>query len=189
MARNIKRMIVLCTVLMMAISGSVSAFSFLDIEAWAGSGSNQAALVIDWNDGNSTECYVWGFRWDGTATGSDMFYAIASAYPELSFVDLGGYIDRITYGIHDEGGWDPNLQYFWNYSTANNTTEFPTEWTMSWVGFAERTLSNNSWDGWAWGGWPTFPSDPTAAPVPEPASIAVLAIGTLPILYRLRKRS
>jgi len=48
--------------------------SFDDIDFWVGSGSNQAALVVDWHD----QCLVWGYRWNGTATGEDMIRAIAA---------------------------------------------------------------------------------------------------------------
>lgn len=55
MVRNIKKITVVCAVLMMAISGSVFAFSFSDIQYWVGTGSNQAGLVIDWNDGKNPQ--------------------------------------------------------------------------------------------------------------------------------------
>ena len=41
-----------------------------DIQLWAGTGANEAAMVIDWNDGKSDESLVWGYRWDGSATGA-----------------------------------------------------------------------------------------------------------------------
>lgn len=51
--------------------------SFDDILYWAGSGTNRAALVLQWNDGLAPASVVWGFRWNGTATGMDMLRAIA----------------------------------------------------------------------------------------------------------------
>lgn len=54
-------------------------FSFSDIIYWVGSGENEAALVVQWNDGKNPDALVWGFRWDGNATGEDMIQAIAKA--------------------------------------------------------------------------------------------------------------
>ncbi|OMQ08280.1 DUF5074 domain-containing protein [[Flexibacter] sp. ATCC 35103] len=53
--------------------------TFADIQYWVGTGSNQAAFVIQWNDGKNSDALVWGFRWDGTATGEDMMKAILKA--------------------------------------------------------------------------------------------------------------
>lgn len=55
--------------------------SFDDIVHWTGSGSNRAALVIDWND--LSKPLAWGFRFNGTATGEDMLKAIVIADPRL----------------------------------------------------------------------------------------------------------
>ena len=65
-----------------------------DIEFWVGTGANRSALVLDWQ-GNSTldNALAWGFRWDGTATGADMFTAIVAADPRLyaKVGSLGGF--------------------------------------------------------------------------------------------------
>ena len=58
-----------------------ASFSFDDIQFWVGSGSKRAALVIEWHDGNRPDAMVWGYRWDGEATGHDMIVAIAQADP------------------------------------------------------------------------------------------------------------
>lgn len=51
--------------------------TFSDIKYWIGTGSNEAAFVVQWNDGKNPDALVWGFRWNGTATGADMIKAIA----------------------------------------------------------------------------------------------------------------
>jgi hypothetical protein len=56
-----------------------AAMTFDDIDVWVGEGANRAALVIDWNNGPSELVKVWGFRWDGQATGADMVLAICQA--------------------------------------------------------------------------------------------------------------
>ncbi len=54
-----------------------------DIDTWVGSGANEAALVIDWNDAISPQVRVWGYRFDGTATAWDMFMAVVAADSNL----------------------------------------------------------------------------------------------------------
>jgi len=54
-----------------------SVLSFDSIQFWAGTGKNQAAMMIQWNDGGTPASLLWGYRWNGTATGFDMFRSIA----------------------------------------------------------------------------------------------------------------
>lgn len=58
---------------------AVNATTFDDIQYWVGTGANQAAFVVQWNDGKNSDALVWGFRWDGNATGQDMLKEIAKA--------------------------------------------------------------------------------------------------------------
>src|ERR1700722_6450084 len=76
-----------CLILM-----SVSAFAassmaqtdlFSSIQDWVGTGDNEAAFEIDWNNGTANDTLIWGYRWDGTATGEQMFDAIVAADPRL----------------------------------------------------------------------------------------------------------
>jgi hypothetical protein len=71
------------TVLWFAAPPADAAVTFDDIHLWTGTGSNRAALVIDFNDAATPQSYVWGYRWDGTATGEDMFRAVVTADPRL----------------------------------------------------------------------------------------------------------
>ena len=57
--------------------------SFDDIQLWAGTGSNRAAMVIDWNDDIAPVSLVWGYRWDGATTGEDMLKAVLEADDRL----------------------------------------------------------------------------------------------------------
>lgn len=56
-----------------------SQLDFSEIKYWVGSGSKSAAFVVQWNDSKNPDALVWGFRWDGNATGEDMLKAIAKA--------------------------------------------------------------------------------------------------------------
>ncbi|MGC3960305.1 MAG: PEP-CTERM sorting domain-containing protein [Verrucomicrobiota bacterium] len=69
---------------------SASAATFDDVQYWVGSGANKAAFVIDWNDGKSAESLLWGYRWDGAATGLDMFQAVVNADSRL-YAHVGSY--------------------------------------------------------------------------------------------------
>jgi len=62
--------------LLLAPGRAEAAFTFDDVDYWVGSGSNQAALVFDWNDGIEPQSLAWGYRWDGTATGQDMLFDV-----------------------------------------------------------------------------------------------------------------
>ncbi|AZA53086.1 DUF5074 domain-containing protein [Chryseobacterium sp. G0201] len=53
--------------------------TFADVQYWVGTGTNQAAFVVQWNDSKNPDALVWGFRWNGNATGEDMLKAIAKA--------------------------------------------------------------------------------------------------------------
>ena len=58
-------------------------FTFDMIESWTGEGANRAALVIQWNAEGETTALVFGYRWDGQATGADMMRAVTEANPRL----------------------------------------------------------------------------------------------------------
>lgn len=58
-------------------------FTFDMIQFWAGEGENRAALVVQFNDDREKNALVFGYRWNGQATGSDMIKAVAKAHPHL----------------------------------------------------------------------------------------------------------
>ena len=89
-----------CSAAYGAQAGPVS--SFADIEFWVGSGSNEAAMVIDWVESSTAdESPVWGYRWDGDAYGEDMMMAIVEADPRLfiKIHDWGGNLGISLYGM------------------------------------------------------------------------------------------
>src|SRR2546423_15577948 len=104
---NHKLQIFFAFVLIATTGGEANAtpFSLDDIQFWVGSGSNRAALAIDWADDSiQPPSLVWGYRWNGTAHGSDMLTAIVAADPGL-FAKLGASsANRAVYGI----GYDAN---------------------------------------------------------------------------------
>ncbi len=96
---------------------SARAVDFNDIQFWTGSGANQAALVIDWNDGKSAESLIWGYRWNGTATGLDMFEALVNADPHLfahlAVFSFGTAVSGAGYDLNGNGVFDvsPTLSF------------------------------------------------------------------------------
>lgn len=202
-------------------------FTFNDIDFWAGSGTNEAAFVVDWH----SQCLVWGYRWDGSATGEDMLKAICKAdsrFFALAYYTgpgLGSALGGIGYDADNDGiygitngtttfnqnnivngfistnnydfdGWtstDSGDKWFsgwyngyWSYWLNNGSG-----WDYSGVGMSSRVLTNGCWDGWSWAdfaqyGYGSAPQNLQAAPVPEPATMALLGLGCI---FLSRKRS
>lgn len=92
----------------LSVSRQSSAISLDDIQFWTGSGTNRAALVVEWSSpqvfNNSTlaapladKTLVWGFHFNGASTGSTMLRAVVAADPRLYVVQT------ITFGTSVEG--------------------------------------------------------------------------------------
>ena len=131
------------------VLNSSPAATFDDVQYWVGSGANRAAFVIDWNDGKSAESLLWGFRWDGAATGLDMFQAVVNSDSRL-FAHLGvfGFGTAVmglgydlngndTFGVSpvvsfDGGGLriDPGTES--NFSDARVATEAGDHYVEGW---------------------------------------------------------
>jgi hypothetical protein len=146
-----------------------------NIEYWAGSGSNQAVLVIDFaaTGGNS---YSFGYRFDGTTTGYNMIQAVAAAgdldFAATTFPGFGTYIDNFAY--RSEVG---NVDYWWQYFIGTPSAG-SVAWTSASEGVSTRILADGSIDGWYNG------FDGHVPRVPEPASALLLALA--PALLRRR---
>jgi hypothetical protein len=132
------------------VSSAVHADLFDNIQLWTGTGQNEAALEIDWNNGTANDALIWGYRWNGTATGEQMLYAIMAADPRL-FAEVSGNTQYGTalfgIGYHPAGDGNfslsPALSFdsqhlaFTDYSgvndsrTATGTGDF---WGEGWYG-------------------------------------------------------
>lgn len=113
-------------------------FTFDMIENWSGEGQNRAALVIQWNMDNGDGTYrdpaalVFGYRWDGEATGFDMVQTIVKNNPQLYALvqrtNVGCDISPIApdgYTL-DGIGWDDNEDgNVGFYDSANNESYYP----------------------------------------------------------------
>ena len=139
---------------------TIAVTTFDDIKYWIGTGSNRAAFMVQWNDGKNTDALVWGFRWEGTATGEDMLKAIlkvdrrffallykgtqtGSSVGGLGF-DLNG-IKTIglykgtdyTYPLYPTNGFVNTAAYDFDSYTAIDTND---HWQSGWT--------NGEWTYW-----------------------------------------
>ena len=95
----------------------VQALALDDIPLWTGSGTNRAALVIEWNSpelfNNSSvaapvanKTMVWGYHFNGPATATQMLQAVLAADPRLYVVadsTYGTFVEGIGYNLDGNG--------------------------------------------------------------------------------------
>ncbi|MGL5787222.1 MAG: DUF5074 domain-containing protein [Bacteroidales bacterium] len=112
-------------------------FTMDDIQNWTGTGSKRAALVIQWNDEKNPDALVWGYKWDGEATGADMLTAIVTADPNLFALVMKGTQFGMTLG---------GLGYDLNGQNPQTLTNAGTEQQIL-NGFAE--TSSYDFDNWS----------------------------------------
>lgn len=135
-------------------------FSPDSISQWIGNGSQQALLVIDFNDGSASECYAWGFRFDGNASAQSMIEAIAAADPNISFNLDFGFLNDIIYG--SQQGLAANPEYWSTFSGSN-----PYSWDFN--SGIDAPLSDGLWFGCSYTAYDLewnpiyYPENPLAA--------------------------
>jgi hypothetical protein len=104
--------------IMVILTGTtVKAISLDDIQLWAGAGTNRAALVIEWSIPESLtnssvpipiadKTLVWGYCFNGPATGAQMLGSILAADPKLYVIEtnsFGTLVSGIGYNLHGDG--------------------------------------------------------------------------------------
>jgi hypothetical protein len=129
-----------CCLAAMQLSQAGPVTNINDIQNWTGTGSQKAALVFQWNDGQSPAALVWGYRWNGSATGYDMLTAIAGITKIYDANDPSTLIST-TYGADNRISLD-FLDY--SFGPALNAVNFNTGATL-------RTQSD-----WSSGYWEYF---------------------------------
>lgn len=132
---------------------------FGDIQAWAGSGTNASALVLQFSGSASPTAIAWGYRWSGSSsTMQDMVYALAGtttvtggAAPsagldsrltlEVQQYSFGAFVNRISYnqvGLPADG-WSQVVRTIEPYDEV--TGMFPAQYQLDaaagvWTGAA-----------------------------------------------------
>jgi hypothetical protein len=83
------------------LAPAANAATFDAITTWVGTGANQSALVVDFNDAATPESLVWGYRWEGVApTAQQMFFDVLRADPKLyAKVGANGMFGRPIFGV------------------------------------------------------------------------------------------
>ena len=158
----------ICLTIVLAITSSAAIATPIEV----GTGENSAGLYIEWGDGYIAE-YLVKFE-EMTVTGLGLF-DITEAETSLTTVrddfGWGVFIDGITYDGHSDSGFGGGEDW-WHYWIKDAGES---SWTSSSFGAADRIVEDGDWDGWIYGR--------AGVPIPEPVTIALLALGGV-ILWR-----
>lgn len=176
MKSGLLSIIILCT------TATVFAGTYMtdSIEYSAGTGANTATLVVDFDLDNY---FVFTYSWDGTATGWDAMSALMSETDlYIDYTDWGPpwgvFVSDLDYptGVEYDYGASANIGWAY-YGSLDNET-----WAGN-DGVSARQLTDGAFDSWVWTNYPADWSapirQPGQAPVPEPATFALLAVGGL----------
>jgi len=160
-----------------AWSSLITVNSFSNVQYWTGSGTNSAALVLEFDNSATPASIAWGYRWNGSATASSMLFALAGTITGTSapspllgsdsrlavdvsfFSGFGGYfVNTISYNqVGLPSPWTQSLRlikddYFGDgtYPTLyslNNSGTWNSSFVQAQVGMSTLALSNGMWVG------------------------------------------
>jgi hypothetical protein len=165
----------LCAVLLLV--GVVSCGSAMATPIEVGSGVNSANVTINWKDGYVAEFIVKFGETSADTVGGIGLFDIIEAGSSLTTVrnDFGWglFVDGISFDGHSNSGLGSGVDDWWAYWTKDAGD---TAWTSSWVGAVDRVVHDGASDGWVYGN--------AGAPVPEPATLALLGLGGLLLRHK-----
>ena len=131
-------------------------FTYNDIQYWVGSGSNQTAFVIVFNDGKTPNALVWGYRYDGSKTFAEMAQDIAATDTRFFYMadpnhtTLGGLgydgNGNDIFSLQQEGSTVQPVNNFFSVEGYDYDGYTPTEaedrWSGGWASGVYFNLSN-----------------------------------------------
>ena len=198
-----KKLGLIFCILFMASSVHAASYNFngtwVDVEAWTGTGANETILVIDWNrldNGADTvsQSHAFGYRWDGVKYESDMLTDFHTA--GILAVDTGyggAFVNNLAFDDTEDGEVHMHIEEgSWNLaSTSDPNARWGTwgdsEWDFNTAGINEELLVDGQFEGinaimW-FGTLPAYADDqldiPFADPVPVPGAVLLLGSGLL----------
>ncbi len=113
----------------------------VNIQYWAGTGSNEVVVVVDFAPGQT---YAFGYRWDGTASG----------WNALAAIDNAGALD-VTATTYSWGHMVTNIAYPGATQTTGDDWGYwlgtgGSAWAEAMTGPDGRVLTDGSWDARCW---------------------------------------
>ena len=95
----------LVATLLPAARAGAQSFDFSNIQYWVGSGTNEAAFDVTWNDGIMPDSLVWGYKWNTPVSGPDptvydMFSAIETADTRLLITPHPSFSSPSDFGVY-----------------------------------------------------------------------------------------
>jgi len=151
---------------------------WVEVDYWAGSGTSETIVVIDWNTTNGpyvSEAHAWGYRWDGVGYVSEALAAIADAGGlNVTFSYGGGFVNDAFYP--DADGDNHTTAGFTGWWWTGETTDGGQTWTGNVLGLDQERLAAGKIEGLNMdsGAWT---SDTLTIPLPEPATMLLVALG------------
>lgn len=175
----------LVAVLLCAVRAEAYTVDDVLVDSWAGSGSNEVLLVVDfWPDNGQDDSFGFGYRFDqASITGLDLLDALDAAGNGLTYAEDGGFVTDFWYDdgttVHHTGYSWPDS--WWSYWTSDDYGE---AWVSPLVGPGDRVLVGGDTDGWFAKPGDDFETPPTTPLVPEPGTLSILLLGAAALRRR-----
>lgn len=148
------------SLLLFGLQSVFAQFSPQDVKYFSGTGAKTAYLVVDFNDENTPNSYVWGYRFDdANLTMEDLINGIALGDPTLQVQVPSGFLYAISYNHHN-----PSTDDYWSTWSGTSSDKMTAN-----KGANLDTLADGRWYGASYGYGFTpdtslsHPSEPVAA--------------------------
>ena len=99
-------------------------FSASDIQFWTGTGTNQAIVIVGWDDNTagSNFALAWGVRWNGSATAQNMLDTIMAYDSRFSYSINGSFVSDVSYNDGSLISGSSNSYWCYNVNNAMSST-------------------------------------------------------------------